>query len=59
MAKSTTTNEPETPTDPASPPVEPSKAVPVDIPANEPYPTGGANPVQGVPHNEPPKDGAA
>ena len=27
--------------DPVSKPVEPEKAVPVDIPANEPYPTGG------------------
>jgi hypothetical protein len=27
--------------DPVGKPVEPEKVVPVDIPANEPYPTGG------------------
>jgi len=45
-------------TDPVSPPVEPAKAEPVDIAANEPYPTGGGHAEQGVPHNTPPADEA-
>jgi hypothetical protein len=41
--------------DPVSPAVEPSKADPVDVAPNEPYPTGGATPAPGVPHNAPPE----
>lgn len=39
--------------DPVSPPVEPGQANIVDVAPGEPYPTGGANPAPGVPHNEP------
>jgi hypothetical protein len=38
--------------DPVSPAVEPKKAETVDIAPNEPYPSGGANPEAGKPHNE-------
>lgn len=43
--------------DPVSPAIEPKKAETVEIAPNEPYPTGGANPQQGVPHNQDPGDG--
>jgi hypothetical protein len=38
--------------DPVSPAVEPKKAETVEIAPNEPYPSGGANPEAGKPHNE-------
>lgn len=37
-----TEQEKSTTPDPVSPPVEPEKAVVLDIPAKQPYPTGGA-----------------
>lgn len=40
--------------DPVSAPVEPTKAEPVTIAPNEPYPTGGAKAEQGVPQNAEP-----
>lgn len=43
--------------DPVSPAVEPKKSEPVDIAPNEPYPSGGANPQAGVPHNQEPGGG--
>jgi hypothetical protein len=35
------------PPDPVEPPVEPSKAVPVDTAPNQPYPVDGAPPPEG------------